>query len=118
MEESPFEDLDALRMMASSSGQRSPRKRGRRYIGVPLDFMCDVCRQTTGRATLIVAMFIYRRTVVCRSRTVTLPTTELAEVGLSRSQKNKALVQLEAAKLLRRKPARVGQSTRVTLLWR
>jgi len=75
-------------------------------------------RLTEGRAALVLAEIIYRRTCVCRSETVTLPAAELVEVGIDRSQKSRALAKLEAAGLIRIEQARTGQSSRVTLLWR
>ena len=63
-------------------------------------------------------MLIYRRTCVCGSRTVTLPGVELAELGVDRSMKHKALAQLEAAGLIRVERAGPGRAARVTLLWK
>jgi hypothetical protein len=93
------------------------RKRGRRHVGVPLDFLIDVCRLTGGRSTVLVALCIYRRTCVSRSQTVTLPTADIAELGIDRSLKNKALAKLEAAGLIRLEKVVVGQSAKVTLTW-
>jgi hypothetical protein len=94
------------------------RKRGRRYIGCPMTFLADVCRLTEGRTVLVVAMCIYRRTHVCRNQTVTLPTGELAELGIIRQRKNEALAQLEAARLIRIERGAAGRSAKVTLIWR
>ena len=66
------------------------KKRGQRLVGFPFAFLADVCRLTEGRATLVVAELIYRRTRVCSSRTVTLPGAELVELGVTRPQKFKA----------------------------
>ena len=93
-------------------------KRGHRHVGFPWGFLVDVCRLTEGRAAVVVAQIIYRRVHVCRNETVTLPAAELAEVGIGRRQKNKALARLEAAGLIRIGQGRTGQSNRVTLLWR
>jgi len=87
-------------------------------VGFPLAFLADVCRLTEGRATLVVAELIYRRTRVCRSPTVTLPGVELAELGIDRSVKRKALAQLAAAGLIRVERALPGRSAAVTLLWK
>jgi len=62
-------------------------------------------------------MYFYRRTHVCRSQTVTLPPGELAELGIDRRDKNKALVKLEAAGLIRIERMAIGQSAKVTLTW-
>ena len=77
------------------------RKRGRRHVGFPLEFLIDICRLTEGRTALVVAEVIYRRTYVCRDRTVTLPAAELAELGITRRRKNEALARLQAAGLIR-----------------
>jgi hypothetical protein len=94
------------------------RKRGRRLVAVPLAFLVDVCRLTEGRTTMVVAMLIYRRTHVCRSRTVTLPADELAELGITRRRKNEALLILETAGLIRIEKAPAGRSAKVTLTWK
>ena len=101
-----------------TSKSAAQRKRGRRHVGFPLAFLADVCRLTEGRATLVVALLIYRRIYVCNDRTVTLPSAELVELGIDRSQKRKALARLEAAGFIRIEKIGSGQATRVTLLWR
>jgi hypothetical protein len=93
-------------------------KRDWHHVGFPWAYLVDVCRRTEGRTALIVAMYIYRRTYVCRSRTVTLPAGELAELGINRRDKNKALAMLEAAGLIRIKKAAPGCSAKVTLTWK
>ena len=40
------------------------KKHGQRWVGFPFDFLADVCRLTKGRAALVVAELIYRRTYV------------------------------------------------------
>jgi hypothetical protein len=94
------------------------RKRGRKLMGAPIAFWIDACQRTEGRTALVVAMLIYRRTHVCRSQTVTLPASELAELGIDRRDKNKALAKLEAAALIRIERIAVGRSAKVTLTWR
>jgi hypothetical protein len=94
------------------------RKRGQRRVGFPLAFMVDVCRLTERRTAFIVAALVYRRTVVCNSRTVTLPKIDLAELGINRSMKQRALARLAAAGLVQIEPPTSGRTTRVTLLWR
>src|SRR5262245_40172623 len=91
-------EAEFQRVVAATKGA-GRLKRGRRHIGVPIDFLIDVCQRTEGRAALVVALYIYRRTHVCRSQTVTLPAGELAELGVSLRQKNRALAKLEAAGL-------------------
>lgn len=48
---------------------------------------------------MFVALLIYRRTRVCGSLSMTLPGAELAETGIDRKLKRKALARLEAARL-------------------
>lgn len=92
-------------------------KQGQRWVGCPLAFLGDVCRLTEGRAPVLVAELIYRRTHVCKSRTVTLPRAELAELGITRQQKARALTKLATVNLIRIEKS-AGCSARVTLLWR
>jgi hypothetical protein len=94
------------------------KKRGQRLVGFPFAFLADVCRLTEGRATLVVAALIYRRTHVCGNRTVTLPSAESAELGIDRLLKRKPLSRLAAAGLIRIETAGPGQTVKVTLLWR
>lgn len=94
------------------------RKRGLRFIGGPIAFLAEVRRSTEGAVPLVVALLIYRRTCVCRSPTVTLPRVELAELGIDRSMKRKALMRLAAAGLIRVEWAPPGRSAAVTLLWK
>jgi hypothetical protein len=93
-------------------------KRRQRLVACPWGFLADVCRLTEGRAALVVAMYIYRRTHVCSSRTVTLPAAELAELGISRWVKADALGRLQAAGLVGIEESLPGRTAKVTLLWK
>jgi hypothetical protein len=93
------------------------RKRGGRMVGAPVAFLAEVCRRTKGRAPLAVALLIYRRTVVCGSRTVTVPGAELVELGITRQQKYRGLARLEAAGIIRVEKGETGRAVRVALLW-
>jgi hypothetical protein len=64
------------------------RPRAKRLMGAPFEFVAEVCRLTAGRATLVVALYIYRRVQICDNRTVTLPSGELAELGIVPQQAN------------------------------
>ena len=81
-------------------------------------FVADVCRQTGGRTTLVVALLIFRRTKIYKTQTVTVPGEELAAFGIDRVLKFKALARLERAGFVRLDEKTGGRSTRVTLLWR
>jgi hypothetical protein len=93
-------------------------KRGRRLVAFPWSYLVDVCRLTEGRTALIMAAFIYRRVHVCNNRTVTLPGAELAELGIDRSMKSRALVRLQRAGFIRTERTATGRASKVTLLWR
>jgi hypothetical protein len=92
-------------------------KRRQRLVAFPWGFLVDVCRLTEGRAALVVAAYIYRRTHVCSRQTVTLPAAELAELGISRWLKADALGRLQAAALIRVEVSSPGRTAKVTLLW-
>jgi hypothetical protein len=92
------------------------RVRAKRMMGAPFEFVADVCRLTTGRATLVVALYTYRRVHVCANRTVTLPSGELAELGIVPQYKQTALAKLQRAGLVKVENES-GRTTRVTLMW-
>jgi hypothetical protein len=95
------------------------RQRGR-WVGCPWAYLVDVSRLPKGRGRDVVpliALLIYRRTQICKSRTVTLPAFELRELGIDRFQKTRALRLLKAGGLIAISK-RTGRSTRVTLLWK
>src|SRR5579871_2397905 len=73
------------------------RSRAKRLMGAPFEFVADVCRLTTGRAALVVALYTYRRVQICDNRAVTLPSSELAELGIVRQYKQTALIKLQRA---------------------
>ena len=118
----PFTDLEALRQGAEvvefpSTKTARRTRRSQRLVAFPWAFLVDVCHLTHSRTALAVATYIYRRTHVCNSLTVTLPGGELAELGIGRSMKGRALAQLKAAGLIRIGRMSSGQTARVTLLW-
>lgn len=92
------------------------RPRAKRLIGAPFEFVADVCRKTRGRATLVVAQYIYRRVSVTGCSTVTLPSGELAELGIDRRRKGEALTNLHTVGLIKVATAE-GRTARVTLTW-
>jgi hypothetical protein len=93
--------------------------RGQRHIGVPWDYLVDVLRRIPKQSPfpLAIALLIYRRTIVCHSQTVTLPSTELTELEIDRAQKSRVLALLVRVGLIRIEQNRPGQTTKVTLLW-
>ena len=118
----PFANLEALRQGADvvdfpSAKTTRRAKRSQRLVAFPWAFLVDACSLTTGRTALLVAEYIYRRTYVCGSLTVSLPSAELAELRISRRVKTKALAQLAAAGLIRIERTARGRTAKVTLLW-
>jgi hypothetical protein len=102
------------------SAWSEPRRRPERAsadVGFPWAFLVDVCRLTEGRTALVVAIYIYRRTHVCRSPTMTLAADDLKELGIIRRQKNRALAQLQTTGLIRVENMPTGHSAKVTLTW-
>jgi hypothetical protein len=92
------------------------RPRAKRLIGAPFEFVAEVCRLTAGRAALVVALYIYRRVQICDNRTVTLPSGELAELGIVPQYKQTALMKLQRAGLVKVENES-GRTARVTLIW-
>jgi hypothetical protein len=123
MTERDLDEWDAeieagFRRAVAATQRPTQLKRRRRLVAFPLAFSADVCRLTEGRTALVVAMLVYRRTHVCRSQTVTLPASELAELGIDYRRKGEALAKLEAAGLIRIERTGAGRSIRITLTWR
>ncbi len=99
-------------------GRGHSRRFATRHLGAPFEFLVEVCRSTEGRAALIVALLIYRRTVVCHSPTITLSAAELTELDVSREMKRRSLVQLATAGLIRIGRTPPGCAAAATLLWK
>src|SRR5215475_6474644 len=99
-----FRSKNASRPHTANTKRQKPstptRLRAERFMGAPFEFVADVCRLTTGRTTLVVALCIYRRVQICENRTVTLPTGELAELGIVPQYKQMALIKLRRAGLV------------------
>ena len=115
-----FRSRNASPPHTANTKQQKPatpgRPRAKRLIGAPLEFVADVCRLSEGRATLVVALYIYRRVQICGNRTVTLPSSELAELGIVRQYKQTALIKLQRAGLIKVENGS-GRTARVTLIW-
>jgi hypothetical protein len=111
---------ERFRNRTANTKQQKPatpgRPRAKRLIGAPLEFVAEVCRLTEGRAALVVALYIYRRVQICDNRTVTLPSGELAELGIVRQSKQRALIKLQRARLIKVENES-GRTARVSLIW-
>jgi hypothetical protein len=115
-----FRSKNASPPHTANTKQQKPatpgRPRAKRLIGAPLEFVAQVCRLTEGRAALVVALYIYRRVQICDDRTVTLPSSELAELGIVPQNKQRALIKLQRAGLVKVENES-GRTARVTLIW-
>jgi hypothetical protein len=103
----------------AATKEASKIRRGLRHMGAPRAFWLDVYHSVAGHSavSLLVALLIYRRTKVCNARTVKLSGAELADFGIDRAQKLRALLKLQEAGLVRVERKGAGRSTKVTLLW-
>jgi hypothetical protein len=115
-----FRSKNASPPHTANTKQQKPatpgRPRAKRFIGAPLEFVADVCRLTAGRTTLVAALYIYRRVQICDNRTVTLPSGEIRELGIVRQNKQRALIKLQRAGLIKVENGS-GRTARVTLIW-
>jgi hypothetical protein len=109
-------EVEMIVTKAGAKAEADKAKRGRRYIGCSWSYLTAITRLTTGRAAVLVAQYIYRRVLVCKNRTVTLPGAELAELGVDRERKSKALRQLARAGIIRIEDNISGRTAKVTLL--
>ena len=65
---------------------------------------------------MVAALYIYRRVQICDNRTVTLPSGEIRELGIVRQNKQRALIKLQRAGLIKVENGS-GRTARVTLIW-
>ena len=73
----PFED-------SAWKEEESPKRKPKRslsaqYVGCPLKWLQWVARLTKSKQQLLLALYLYRRCHVCHSRTVDVPTGDLAD---------------------------------------
>lgn len=118
MEGNPFEDLDTLRMDASSQGRRQPRKRQkkwrRQYVQFPwtwIDCLQTAKRASTYRLALLLVYEHWRR----GGKAIVLSNPLVLAEGMSRRTKWNALLELERLGLVRVE-RRFPRSPRLQLL--
>jgi hypothetical protein len=109
-----LEGDDGLLQGAEMDGAPSRPTKG--YMICPLAWLARVRPQLRSADQLLVALVLYRRCLMQRSRTVGLPNGELQRLGVRRQTKYRSLAQLEEAGVLTIE-TRNGRSTRVTLHW-
>jgi hypothetical protein len=84
-----------------TDGRPAPKRRDGRHIGCPLTWFKAVLPVVRGKNELVVALAIYRLHVVRKSRTIAVSNVSLlAELGISRHTKYRALRRLAAAKII------------------
>ena len=109
----PFED-PAWKEEESPKRKRKWSLRAQ-YVGCPLEWLQWVARLTKSKQQLLVALYLYRRCHVCHSRTVDVPTRDLAENwGISRTTKYRVLSHLQQAGVVAVR-SRTGRTIKVTL---
>ena len=81
--------------------QAVPVQRGPGHIGCPLSWYKKAYAASRGKNDLTVALFLYRWHSVRKSRTLPTPNAELAELGVDRAAKWRALARLEKAGLVK-----------------
>jgi hypothetical protein len=94
----------------------SARRQPNRFIGCPVSWLKRVLPALHNEKQLATALYIYRLTVVRRSKTVTVSNAELQrEFGIDRFTKYRTLSRLERAGLIRI-GNRTGRATKVALI--
>jgi hypothetical protein len=111
VEGDPFDDPAWQQVQPMVDAPPAPAKG---YIACPLAWLARVRPAVASAVQLLILMLIYRRCLMARSRTVDLPNGELAQLGISRYAKYRALAQLREAGLVILE-GRNGRSIRVTL---
>jgi hypothetical protein len=91
-------------------------KRGHRHMGAPWAFWVALSKANVPWLAVLVGVYIYRRTQVTGSLTVTLAGAELDELGINRYQRSRALRRLVSAGVIQVNRTGAGRSLRVTLL--
>jgi hypothetical protein len=93
-----------------------PPRPAKGYVTVPLVWLARVRREARSVDQLLVMLVLYRQCLLRRSKTVSLPNTELRELRISRQTKYRALAELEEVGALIKEPWN-GRSVQVTLHW-
>jgi len=87
---------------APGAGEPHARRQQNSFIGCPVPWLKRVRPAVQSADQLIVALYVYRRTKVCRSKTVSISNAGLQkELGISRQTKYRALSRLESAGIIR-----------------
>jgi hypothetical protein len=91
-------------------------RHGRRHMGAPWALWVVLREAKLSWLTVILAIYIYRRTRVTGSNTVTLVSAELDELKINRYQRSLALRRLAAVGVIQMDRIGPGRSLRVRLV--
>ena len=119
MSEDIFEDGDPFDDPAwhrAESIADAPPRAAKGYVTCSLAWLAQVLPSVHSKQQLVVLLLIYRRCLWAHSRTVSLPNSDVAAVGMSRYSKSRILVALERSGLIIKKPWD-GRTAKVTLLY-
>jgi hypothetical protein len=94
----------------------APPRPAKGYVTCPLAWLARITPVIRTSDQLVVAMLLYRRCLIRRSKTVDLPNGDLKAAGISRQTKYRALAELEGAGAVTIE-AHNGRPIRVTLHW-
>jgi hypothetical protein len=108
--------LDGDDALGPSDMDGAPSRPANGYVTVPLAWLARVQCEAGSVHQFLVMLMLYRQCLMRRSKTVSLPNTELRSLGVSRYTKYRTLDELEEAGALTREPWN-GRSVRVTLHW-
>lgn len=114
-----FEDGDPFADPAWKAAEKPKRKRkgNGRHIGCPIDWLKWVHPLLLSKQQLLLALLLYRRCSLCNSSTITVPGSDLAELGLSRFSKSRWLYRFEQLGILHvEEQPQIGRALQVTLL--
>jgi hypothetical protein len=92
------------------------------FIGCPLPWLARVLPVVNSKDQLVVALYVYSRCEAYGSKTVPVPNYQLAQLGISRQTKYRAVQHLQQAGALKVEeqevpPGKRQQSLVITLLW-
>jgi hypothetical protein len=85
------------------------------HMGCPKSWLKRVFVAVHGKHELMVALYLYHWHVVRKSRTIAVTNGELAELGIRRTSKYRALDRLERAGIIKIKRRLSRQALEVTL---
>jgi hypothetical protein len=108
------DDMTGLFWQRAELTAGTPPRPAKSYVTVPLAWLRKALPVARSVERLAVLLLLYRRCLIRRSRTVTLPNGDLEELGLSRYAKYRTLNWLQEEGIAEVQ-ARNGRAVQVTL---